>query len=592
MKKCAKLLAVLMALAMLAGVMTSCDLLPFDEDGNYVGFDKIINLITGKSNADFMETENYTVSAGMLKYYFVYNYMSFRSQYGQYLSFVGIDDSAPLDEQMYGQNGSISIFGSYDGTWFDLFMDYTVKDIEKTLRYCEYAAENGIYPGGEITEEQISYGLSLMEGAPYSVMDIAASVTEDDIADAMELALIAEKAEEHLTYSLTYGITDEEINSRYENNRYDYDVIDYVSYTFEVSLEDIEKDESASMFDDPLTAYENAVAQSKKDAQTLSEITSLEAFSKYITEREGVGASGISEYTHLRQKKSALPDEIADWAFVSSVGSTYVAEDNDKDEYEYSVTVYMLTSTPYALKTKNFSYINFSDQATAQSAINAYHDGTISSFEELSDMYPLFEYKTITNYDETTPITDTNSIITTYPIGGSVSGDKFYYSYSSDGAVTIAPKRYTVTGGDSDASYYVTYSKDFADKYYVSAGNGTANDYFAYSDSALEKYVYSSSIGSLIVSPNATISSFSSIGSQELLDWVFDEKRAEGDVTSSPIGNISTGFYVARFDGDGEYSWYISIKNELVTEALDRAVAELAQRYSVNVLSNAADIIK
>ncbi len=565
-----------MALAMLAGVMTSCDLLPFDENGNFIGLNKILDLVTGKSTADFMETENYTVTAGMLRYYFVYDYMSFRSQYGQYLGYAGIDDNMPLDRQMCGQNGNLSLFGNFSGSWFDFFMERTVADIEKTLRFCEYAHDNGIFSETMISEEQISNALTFINNAPNSVIDIASSVTEDDIANAMALSTIAKNAEEHLKTRLADSVTEAEIAMRYENNRQDYDVIDYVSYTFKASFEDI-----------------NLIEQNRRDAQTLSAEPSFEAFSKFITEREGVGADGISDYTHLRAKKSSLPDDVAAWAFGGGpTESTYVAENDkdNKDKREHTITVYMLTQAPYALRTKNFSYMSFADQATASDAIRAYTSGKVASFADLSAQFNPIEYKTLTNYDETAPsLIGANSIIATYPINGSVSGDKFYYSYT-DGAVTIAPKRYAVTGGDSAASYYVTYSDNALNKYYVSAGDKAATEYYISSDGVLDKYIYSENIGNLIINPNVSLNSVTSVKNTELIKWVFDDDRKADDFTRSPIDGLDSRFYIAYFEGDGEYSWYASIKNELVAEAFEQAVTELSQRYSINTLSDANDI--
>ena len=576
MKKFAKLLAVFMALAMLAGVMTSCDLLPFDENGNFVGFDKIFDLVTGKTNADFMESEHHTVTAGMLKYYFVSDYMSFRSQYGQYLSYVGIDENMPLDRQMCDQNSILNIAGSFSGSWFDFFMERTVADIEKTLRFCEYAHDNGIFSETMISEEQISNALTFIKDAPNSVMDIASSITEDDIANAMALSIIAKNAEEHLRTYLGDSISEKEIENRYHSNKQAYDVVDFVSYTFSAPADDAE-----------------TIRQNESDAQNLSSQTTFEGFAKFITEREGVSADGISDYLHLRQKNDSLSKDVAAWAFNCPVGGTYtVTEDSDSKDGkgEHSITVYMLTQAPYAMKTKNFSYMSFDDEMTAINAINDYLSGTVHSFGELSNIYKALEYKTLTNYDDTAAsLVGENSIIVTYPINGSVSGDKFHYSYA-DGAVTIAPKYYTVTGGDSAASYYITSTDKAVDKYYVSAGDKLTTDYFVSADGAFNKYIYSANIGDLIVNPNVSLNAVTTVINADLAKWVFDGARQAGDFTDKPIVGTDSRFYVAFFEGDGEYSWYASIKNELVTEAFEQAVAELSQRYSVNTLSDANDI--
>lgn len=84
-----------------------------------------------------MSTENYSVDNAVLSFYFYSVYQSFMEQYGDLVSYLGLDTSKSLKTQTCTLAGD-------ETTWYNYFMDQAVSELKTILLFCEEATARGI----------------------------------------------------------------------------------------------------------------------------------------------------------------------------------------------------------------------------------------------------------------------------------------------------------------------------------------------------------------------------------------------------------------------------------------------------------------
>ena len=169
-------------------------------------------------------SENFTINGAMMNYFYKTTYYNFVSQMGDYLSYFGLDTSIPLKNQDY-----------LDGTqtWHDYFLSSTTEQAKELLVLAEAAKAAGL----ELTEEDITaidesiasleetavaYGYTT--AASFISAQYGAGVKVKDIRSAMELSTLAGKYSTKISDEIT--ITEDEINTYFEENRETYTMVD------------------------------------------------------------------------------------------------------------------------------------------------------------------------------------------------------------------------------------------------------------------------------------------------------------------------------------------------------------------------------
>ncbi len=287
-----------------------------------------------------LQTENYTVDAAMMSYFFYTQYNTFVNNYSSYLSSLGLDTSISLRRQdCTFEEGS---------SWFDYFADSAGSQVKEYL----YLAENALANSMELDDDDQSeiqktidnyYAYaeeSGLEDAEFISAVFGTGVNESDVRKCLELSVLAEKYLQEYQDSLEY--TDEELEEYYQENVNTYRYVDYYSYAI-----------SASDTEDS-TTY--AAAESK--AEELAAVNSVDAFRAWIEEDVRSSSSITEDYTEedlesdvaskLESAESTQvtyteDDEVSEWLFnEAAVGDTYTADDGSG-----TYTVYYCTATPY-----------------------------------------------------------------------------------------------------------------------------------------------------------------------------------------------------------------------------------------------------
>ena len=258
------------------------------------------------SNA--MTLNEYKVSGNMMAYFYQTSYMNFMNQYSSYISYFSIDPYSDLKKQEFAPEGSYdsAFLGEFEGTWFDYFMSQAKDSVQQLLIYAAEAENLGV----ELTEEdkveieasidtlliniQSSYGAGLSEDTYLSNV-YGKGVKRGDIRKAMELSTLASKVAQKISDNIEASITDERVNSTYADNKNEFNLVDYFSYSFNVKYSDVVKEKFADKKATDLTdaekaevlvLYKEKIAAAHAAAEELAKKTSLDEFRNYVVEYE------------------------------------------------------------------------------------------------------------------------------------------------------------------------------------------------------------------------------------------------------------------------------------------------------------------
>lgn len=282
-----------------------------------------------------VELDGYKVNVNMMSYYQKMTYENFINQqyetFGYYASYMGED--ATFDdylEQYVGYNRELDPASqSYTAddesgdtykTWHDYFVAQTVESVKELLMYRAEAEKLGI----ELDKEEIESINADIDAwieefrasqGGYPEKDIVSmyygkSVRRTDIVDAMKLSVLASKCSNKISTDIEESITDEDVTKEYDENKNNYNFVDYASYNFEVSYADVISEElGADKKADDLTdeekakvlaAYKAKIEEARAKAAELASKTELKDFQSFI-----INDAATSEYDGLADSKIA-----------------------------------------------------------------------------------------------------------------------------------------------------------------------------------------------------------------------------------------------------------------------------------------------
>ena len=254
-----------------------------------------------------MSLDDYKVDGNMMAYFYQTTYMNFMNNYSSYLSYLSFDQYTDPRDQEFNPEGSYDsafLQASDDvETWFDYFMVQTKDSVKNLLIYCAEADKLGITLSDEDQAEidtsmetlliniRSSYGAGLSDATCIANV-YGNGVSKGDVRKAMELSALASKAAQQISDDIEESITDDRINSTYNDNKLDYDLVDYFSYSFDVYYDDVvaEKygdDKKADDLNDEekaavLALYKEKIAAAHASAKELATKTTLDEFKKWI----------------------------------------------------------------------------------------------------------------------------------------------------------------------------------------------------------------------------------------------------------------------------------------------------------------------
>ena len=240
------------------------------------------------------KSENFEIDGSMMQYLYhaqIYNFIETYYYYIYYYSLMGIeliDFSSPLETQKVSTQAQ-SVFGTYDGTWFNYFWDMAQAQAKQIIVLCEAAKDAGLYDQyAEEADKTVAESIkSYKDVAKENFSSVAAyfeylygeGVRTNDVRNIEKLQAIAS-----LYYSDKYeeieksSYADREgILKYYEDNKSDYLMADYVVASFTASLKSNATEEEKA-------AFLKEVEEAKAHAEAVAKLESVEAINAYLVE--------------------------------------------------------------------------------------------------------------------------------------------------------------------------------------------------------------------------------------------------------------------------------------------------------------------
>ena len=537
-----------------------------------------------------MASDNYRVSGNMMRYYFNTTYQNFATNYESYMSYLSLDTSKPLKDQIIGDTSvnanaiDTSLVGAeYEGkTWYDYFMEQTQNEVRNMLYYCEKANELGISLNDDdkATIDTTIDGIRSQATSlnytfnAYLTVAFGKGISERDVRKAMELSSLSSKAMTEVTNMLNDAITAERIDAKYAENSKNFDLVDYTYYTFRVNYSDIEsdvkKDKSDATEAEILEAYKTAIADTKAKAEELLAKTTADEFEKYYL-------------TYVAN------DEYDDEFDTASEGITEGKPTDENLATIQSKMVAELVEAVMADKTE-------SGEASVKSEDGKY---TVYDIEVSEAWAKAFDTAKVALFDTLV------SSQTTYTKDGATStaeDDFSEWAFSADRKKNETHKIYT--GDGSEEGKEITASGDkyfYASVYllrkpqYVNAekSRNVADMLFSSTTDA------QAAIDALVAEGSVTLEAFERIadekgadahttfenylkgnmGSDKFDKWLFDAATVVGSYTTSYI-TLEDGTYgVFFYTADGEEAWRVNVRTALLEEDYTASFTELETAY-------------
>lgn len=470
-----------------------------------------------EKNGPYVSIGDHDIKKAEFDYYYNSSVNSFASTYGSYASYFGLDLSQPLDQQSYSETMS----------WKDYFEQQAVEQLKMIYALTDEASEKGFeYDATQDYEKTVESIKANAESQDMSADEYCQALFGSDATLESIEAYVKQSSTASAYYDSVEAaaeITEDEINTYYDENKADYDSVDYrickiaadmpeeeeeaeteaASEDETETAETMSEEEQAAAEAEQQAAEEAAMADAKAKAdEMLSKITDEESFTEaYKDYAEDASADSLN----TNKKKSAVsPSDVAEWLFddARQAGDKTVIEYEAGDCY---YVVYFLDRYLEHAKTVDVRHILISPETV---------ETTTEDGEELSEE-------------------EQEQAEAEAKEAARAKAEEVYKEWQSGDATE-----------DSFADLAETYSDD-------TGSNTNGGLYEAVKD------------GDMVTSFN---------------DWIFDDARKPGD---TDIVESDYGCHIIYFVGDNAEEWYVSIENTILTNKMNDYMTNLTSDLEV-----------
>lgn len=549
--------------------------------------------------ARVLSTEHFKVNANMMSYYFNTQYQNFLNEQQSSLSYFSLDTTKSLKDQPFGgpETAEEGVFyydelflGEYEGTWFDYFMDQTVTSVSSLLVYCEAAYERGVELEDKENEEidanlaalgttATTYGYATVDA--YISAMYGNGVKEKDVRKAMEYSALATKAMTVLSEEISDGITENAVLSKYLEDPKKFDFIDFSYYKFEVTYA-----EAKHQAEHEVEGFKDMSDDEKK--------VEIEKVYKEKVEEVKANAKKLTEMKNVDDVNKFIIDYIAGKELHTAWENKTLGTDNDKQ---------VLADNEIVIKAVIRG-------AIAQEVLDGKTESSkVTEKDIVKDLALDKETKDKINEIQNTAFKATLTAKETYvrTKAGYAEEDEFFTWAFEEGKNRGT---YTIPEGkDTDA--VTTKSKFSRTAYFLAKApyrDETKTKNVAYmlftteaaakaaADALKERGIstldeFEALAEELDAAAHTHLEDYveGSLNSSMFDAWLYADNIKVGDFTDEPLPLDATTFCVALYYGEGHEAWYVTVKNQILSERFDETVTKLTEKYPVDVKEKALD---
>ena len=585
-----------------------------------------------------MELDGYKVDVNMMSYYYQKTQDNFLNQhyqtYSTYASFMGedytfedyfeqqvgikYDPYLDPEEQDYKEDDEN---GDTYKKWSDYFLAQTVESVKELLVYRAEAVKLGVTLDKEDKEainQDIDSWISELRAtngaAPedfFFTQTYGQSVRRRDVKKAMELSVLASKCSERISNDLKDGITDSDVTKEYEENKNNYNFVDYLSYTFDVSYSDViaEKygaDKKADDLSDAekaevLTLYKTKIDEARAKAAELAAKTELKDFKDFIINYDVTnGYDDLADSKIATLESADKPSEDDLKTIKDKTISAVIAEVTEgKAEVTDDVTETEVPATEETEATKTYTVYGISVTDKFASAIREVKSSLFTSATQGSTVNEeatyIAPYENEDGEEEKDALSEwlfsadrkTNEI-TTLEEGDGANGAEVAVStekFSVEVAYLTKPS-YRDETPCRDVAYMIYVSEDAAKKA-IEAIKGIED---LDKDKFLE--VANDEENPAAESEFAEEYAKGTSGESALDEWLFNAEA--GSYTAEPVAmSDGSSYMVAYCKGESTLlKWQYTVKADLHSERYTERSEEMTENFESNILIFDEAIVK
>ena len=510
-----------------------------------------------EKHGPYITVGSHEIQKAEFDYYYYSSLNSFASTYGSYLSYFGLDTSKPLDQQQYSDTM----------TWDDYFQQQAVNQLKNVYALTDEANEKGFeYDASSDYDDMVTSIKSYAQQQGVSEDEYCKSVfgsdaTLEGIKPYVEMSGLASAYYNDVKDDIE--VTDDEINTYYDENKDNYDSVDYRVCKIEADMPE-EETETETEAQTETAAESISETAAESTSETAVTETQTETESQTMSAEESEAAAKAEE----EAKKAAM-------AAAKAKADEMLSKIKDEASFEKVYDKYASDTTVDSLNTdKKKSSISPTDVANWLFDADRQAGDTTVIEDTANNAYYVVYFKD--RYLDHTKTVDVRQIL--------ISADT-----ASTGTAETAETETTAAGETETAETESAEAQEQAKEDAKAAAKAAAKvkaeqilkdwksgDATEDSFAELAK-TYSDDTGS-----NTNGGLYEAVKEGQMVtnfnDWCFDASRKAGD---TGIVESDYGYHIIYFIGDDAEEWYVNIKDTIISNKLNDYMSNLTADLEV-----------
>ena len=498
-----------------------------------------------EKHGPYITVGDHEIQKAEFDYYYYSSLNSFASTYGSYLSYFGLDTSKPLDQQQYSDTM----------TWDDYFQQQAVNQLKNVYALTDEANEKGFeYDATSDYDDMVSSIQSYAEQQGVSEDEYCKSVfgsdaTLEGIKPYVEMSGLASAYYNDVQDNIE--VTDDEINTYYDENKDNYDSVDYRVCKIEADMPEEETEAETEAQTETVAESSSETAVTESQTETESETMSAEESEAAAKAEEEAKAAAMAE---AKAKADDMLSKITDEASFEKVYGDYATD-----------------ATTDSLNTdKKKSSISPTDVANWLFDADRQAGDTTVIEDTANNAYYVVYFKD--RYLDHTKTVDVRHILISADTASTDTAETEETETAAAG-VTATAETESAEAQEQAKEDAKAAAKIKAEQILDDWKNGDATE-----DSFAElAKTYSDDSGS-----NTNGGLYEAVKEGQMVtnfnDWIFDASRKPGD---TGIVESDYGYHIIYFVGDNKEEWYVNIKDTITSNKLNDYMADLTADVEV-----------